>query len=575
MNRVLFAPRELPPLPPDAAHDLERYEAWVTARERERIGRAKDVAHPPLHLVMPVGDASALSIRRTLASLRKQTSRHWSLTVGVSEQRRAEVAQLVRSCFPWWSWRRRPRISQTHAAAANELLRQALRQPMDTALALVFPGDVWAADTVVQLGAALGPRSVVYADEDSVTPDGSHAAPRLKPGYSPDFLVSSGYVGRPLAIGAELLDTWLDLTATDPTSLEHECALRACKAADSVIHLPEVLCHRSCDPSPHETSSSAEYLSRFVSEQGDAEHVRGGPWPGTFTVERTPPHEARISVVIPFRDQPQLLRTCVDSLRATTDGHPPELVLVDNGSSDPETWSLVEALEKDPQIVVLRDPRPFNWAALNNSAVGLSRGDVLVFLNNDIEAHRSGWLSALCAHALRPDIGAVGARLLYPDGRLQHCGVVVGLGGAAGHPLVGLSGEMTGYLGLATTTRECSAVTGACLATRREIFEELGGFDESLGVDLNDIDYCLRAGAMGYRTVFEPAAELTHHESPSRGTAGGVGDIVRFIERWRDYITQGDPYFNPHLTRVDASCGLTRPGEEEIWSQWYSTVTLN
>jgi GT2 family glycosyltransferase len=118
-------------------------------------------------------------------------------------------------------------------------------------------------------------------------------------------------------------------------------------------------------------------------------------------------------------------------------------------------------------------------------------------------------------------------------------------------------------------------VTGACLATRREVFDELGGFDESLGVYLNDIDYCLRAGTKGYRTVFEPGAELTHHESPSRGTAGGVGDIVRFIQRWREYITHGDRYFNPHLTRVDASCGLSRPDEQDTWNEWYSTVTLN
>jgi GT2 family glycosyltransferase len=126
---------------------------------------------------------------------------------------------------------------------------------------------------------------------------------------------------------------------------------------------------------------------------------------------------------------------------------------------------------------------------------------------------------------------------------------------------------------MATVTRECSAVTGACLATRRAVFDELRGFDETLGVDLNDIDFCLRATARGYRTIFEPAAELTHHESPSRGTAGGVGDILRFVERWREYITRGDRYFNPHLTRIDPSCGLVRTDEEDVWNQWYSIVT--
>ncbi len=280
-----------------------------------------------------------------------------------------------------------------------------------------------------------------------------------------------------------------------------------------------------------------------------------------------------VSVLIPFRDEPRFLRACVDSVTITTRDCDVEFVLVDNGSSEPETLTLVERLVGRTDVRLLRDPRPFNWAALSNAAAGLASGDVLLFLNNDIEAHRPGWLAALCAHALRPDVAAVGARLLYPDRRLQHCGIVVGMTGAAGHPLVGLAEDDPGYLSLAATTRECSAVTGACLATRRDVFVELGGFDESLGVDLNDVDYCLRARAQGYRTVYEPRAELIHHESPSRGTAGGVGDIVRFLERWGDYIAEGDRYFNAHLTRRDQSCRLARDDEEEAWNRWYATVT--
>ena len=199
----------------------------------------------------------------------------------------------------------------------------------------------------------------------------------------------------------------------------------------------------------------------------------------------------------------------------------------------------------------------------------------MVFLNNDIEAHRSGWLAALCAQALREDVGAAGARLLYPDRRLQHCGLVIGLTGAAGHVLGGLSEDEPGYLQMATVARECSAVTGACLATRRSVFEVLEGFDETLGVDLNDVDYCLRAAAIGLRTMYEPAAELIHHESPSRGTAGGVGDVIKFVDRWKGYISSGDRYYNQHLTRADPSCGLARPGEEDDWNRWYATLTIH
>ena len=282
-----------------------------------------------------------------------------------------------------------------------------------------------------------------------------------------------------------------------------------------------------------------------------------------------------MSILIPFRDEPRLLRACVDSIVATTGEHASvELVLIDNGSSDPETHTLVERLADSPDVRVLTDPRPFNWAELNNAGAREARGDVLLFLNNDIEAIRNGWLSALLAQALRQDVAAAGARLLYPDRRLQHCGLVVGLTGAAGHVLAGLPEDDPGYLLMATATRECSAVTGACLATRRVVFEALGGFDETLGVDLNDVDYCLRAATLGFRTLYEPAAELIHHESPSRGTAGGVGDVLKFVDRWKAYISEGDRYLSPHLTRADPSCALARPGEEDDWNRWYATLTM-
>ena len=225
--------------------------------------------------------------------------------------------------------------------------------------------------------------------------------------------------------------------------------------------------------------------------------------------------------------------------------------------------------------MVLPDARPFNWSELNNAAARLATGDVLLFLNNDIEACEVGWIDLLAAQAMRPEVGAVGARLLYPDQRLQHCGVVIGMGGAADHVLAGLDEGEPGYLRMATSTREVASVTGACLATRRTVFEALGGFDDALGVDLNDIDYCLRAQRSGLQVLYEANAELIHHESPSRGFAGSTRDIIKFIERWKASILSGDPFLNPHLTRMDRSCALRGPNEEEWWRQWYAEYTRN
>jgi GT2 family glycosyltransferase len=520
-------------------------------------------------LVLPVtGDLGGL--RRTLRTLRRQTDPEWSLTIAVRAPSARRCRLLVWSLGPRLA-RRTQIVTGPAQASARDILRLGASANGSAPIALVFPGDRWAPDAVSLLADALLDHDAVYADEDRIDAGGLHYEPRLKPRYSPDFLVTSGYVGRPLAFRSQLLDGF-EPVADEPHALEHEYALHACSAASSVGHVPEVLCHRT-GPAPSASEESGHVVAA-LRRRGDSSDVHGGRAAGTFDIVRRPPPHTTATVVIPFRDQPQFLRTCVDSVRATAADADLEFLLVDNGSSDLETLTLVERLSHADDVRVLQDARPFNWAELNNLAAGEARSDVLLFLNNDIEALRVGWLDALVAQALRPDVGAAGARLLYPNRRVQHCGLVIGLNGAAGHPLVGLDGDAPGYLHMATVARECAAVTGACLATRREVFEALAGFDETLGVDLNDVDYCLRAARAGYRTIYEPAAELVHHESPSRGTAGGVGDIVRFVERWKDYIDRGDSYLSPHITRSDPSCALATPEEQEAWKQWYSTVTL-
>ena len=564
---MLFAPRELPPLRPDVSQDPEPYDAWARAREGTRRRLRRPAAGEPLRLITLVTSEPSDDLRRTLDALRAQSDSKWSLTVVAPEDWAAACRSLASGHR---SARRTTILTAPPGALPRDLLRVGLHTQTKAAVALVFPGDVWAPSAVSLLRAGLEDHEAAYGDEDRIDGDGRRVEPRLKPDYSPDFLASSAYVGRPFAFRAHLLRD-VQFAAEQLSELEHECALTATDAAKSVAHVPEVLCHRTGGPAS--PPRDADHIRASLQRRNDGSAVQPGRTPGTFEILRTSPSGTRVSVIIPFRDQPRFLRTCVDSVRATSGDVDCELLLVDNGSGEPETATLIEALGNLTEVRLLTDPRPFNWALLNNAAAQEARGDVLVFLNNDIEAHRAGWLGALCAQAVRPDVGAVGARLLYPDRRLQHCGIVVGLTGAAGHPLAGLDPDAEGYLHMASVARECSAVTGACMATRREAFEELGAFDETLGVDLNDVDYCLRAWQRGYRVVYEPRAELIHHESPSRGTAGGIGDVINFVNRWRGYIDASDPYLNSLLTRVDPSCALAGPEEKEAWRQWHSTLT--
>lgn len=575
MDRVLFAHRILPALRPDVVHDLGPYEDWV--RRREAWRPLQFVPRPDaeaLNLVMVIAGEPTPETVQTLHGLAQQTSPHWTLTVVVRNSWQTAFTALL-GVSGLHRTTQRVRVEETDdSAAPADMLGRGLAANTGTPVALLFPGDIWAPDAVAQLASALSPLGVVYADEDSVTAAGAHVDPRLKPSYSAEFLLSSAYVGRPLAVGSGIALRAGPSGASLP-DLEHDLALRACEGARQVVHIPEVLCHRrigapqGAGPGEGDVAHVADALLR----RGEVAEVTAGPRPDTYRVRRQPSAPVTTTIVIPFRDEPRLTRTCIESIDATRGTARVDFVLVDNGSVQPETQTLVERLAGRDDVQVVADGRPFNWSALNNAAVALARGDLLLFLNNDIEARQPGWLDVLTAQATRPDVGAVGARLLYPDGRLQHCGVVIGVGGAADHLLAGLDGRQPGYLNMAICTRECAAVTGACLATRREVFDSLGGFDESLGVDLNDIDYCLRAQREGLKVLYEAGAELIHHESPSRGFAGGARDIRRFIDRWRTSILAGDPYLSPNLTRIDSSCALRGADEGDWWQRWYASIS--
>jgi O-antigen biosynthesis protein len=501
----------------------------------------------------------------TLKSLQQQVSGKWSLTVVVPHTWRTTFTSLLAVSGIQRSSQKVQIDSCDDDSSVHQMVTQALRIAAGSDVALIFPGDIWTSDAVKLLSEELSPSGITYADQDSMSAEGTYHSPLLKPDYSPEFHLRYSYIGRPVALGSEVAQ----LAAADlqeSTAVEHNLTLRACELASDIRHISEVLCH-SLLPPPPLTPPLDHVAAALIRREGKGTVSRGGS-PDTFRINRVASRDLQVSIVIPFRDQPRFLRNCVDSVEETRGDTKVEFILVDNGSGEPETATLLETFAQRSNIRVLADDRPFNWAQLNNAAVQEASGELLIFLNNDIEAHHPGWLDALCSQAMRPEVGAVGARLLYPDRRLQHGGVVIGLGGAAGHLLVGLEENQTGYLHMATTTRECGAVTGACLATRRDVYSKLAGFDESLGIDLNDIDYCLRAQRRGYRIIYEAEAELTHHESPSRGTAGDVRDIAHFIDRWKESILTGDPFLNANLTRQDSSCGLRRPDEVQWWEQW-------
>lgn len=589
-ERVLFSPREPAAPGPDVAHDLDRYREWVARRQDERLASrhpapANGYSTIDVVLSLEEGGQAATALDGTLRALEGQVGVLFQLHVAVASPAGAAnvgsdaavPADLQRRLQEWSdrSGRRARTVMGPLDSDAAEAVRLTLEAARGTALVLLDPGDELVPDALAVLGAVLrgdhrtAGADLVYGDEDVLDGDGRLVDPRLKPDWSPELLLSGPYLGHPVLVRRSALEGAGGIRAVPGGDWEHDMLLRVTEHG-RVAHVAEVLCHRRpVDRSGRGPAAVVTALERAAEPASVLPSRIAGSW----SVIRELVEPISVAAVIPFRDGPEWLRACTDSVASSVGPDIAlELVLVDNGSTDPETLTLMERLDRRPGIRLVADPSPFNWAALSNRGAQGAGADILLFLNNDIEAHRSGWLEALAAQALRPSVGAVGARLLYPGGRVQHAGMVVGLGGAAGHVLAGLGQDEPGYLGMAVRARECSAVTGACLATRREIFESLGGFDEGLGVDLNDVDYCLRLRQAGYRVLFEPQAELVHHESPSRGTSGSAPDIRRFLDRWEGLIAAGDPFLNAHLTRLDSSCALRRPDEEGWWRRWRSTL---
>jgi GT2 family glycosyltransferase len=363
-------------------------------------------------------------------------------------------------------------------------------------------------------------------------------------------------------------------------SQDYDLTLRVAERTtpDRIHHIPWILYHWRQLGGPETFSQAqmdrcADAAQRAVAEhlartgQPVAEVTRMAETPGWVTVRRAPPTpRPLVSIVVPTRDRADLLAQCAEGVLSKTAYTPLELLIVDNGSVEPRTKVLFDRLRQDPRVRVLDAAGPFNFSALNNLAAAQAQGEILLLLNNDISMPHADWLDALVAQAVRPNVGAVGARLLYPDGSVQHAGVAVGLGGVAGHLGYGVPGDTAGYFGHMKSPRNVTAVTAACLAMRKAVFDEVGGLDaENLAVAFNDIDLCLRVRAAGYDIVWTPHAELIHHESASRGAdltgeaqARFRSEVLHMRRRWGATLDQ-DPYFSPLFSLDHSDYRLASP----------------
>ncbi len=413
---------------------------------------------------------------------------------------------------------------------------------------VLSPGDELGVDAFLEMAIAAAMHAeadFLYSDERCRNPASGAVEAFFKPQWSPDLMLSTNYVGRLWCARADLIRS-----VATPTEIllghgEYDLVLRCTEAAKAIRHVPAMLCERAAEGTDDPEQSKAA-LERMLVRRGIEGEIRRGPVPGTYRVKRALTKPGLVSILIPTCAAEGLIETCLDTLRRVTAYRNYEIICIENIAPGERKWR--SWLRRNADRVIATG-EAFNWARFSNLAAAQAKGEYLLFLNDDIEFADPEWLDALLEQAQRPEVGVVGPRLLYPDRRVQHAGMFLAAVGQARHAFRYAAEDDPGYFGLALTQRNVIAVTGACLLTRRETFDALGGFDEAHGIINNDVDYCLRAWQSGLFNIYTPHATLIHHEMISRAALEDDYDAVVFERKWRDLYLAGDPFFNPHLSK--------------------------
>ncbi len=551
----------------------------ITPEQREALrARAAALADGPLiSVLMPCYNPDPQFLRAAIASVQAQLYGRWQLCIADDASPAPEVRQVLEACQA-----SDPRIQVVfrpkngHISAASN---SALELVQGEWIALMDHDDLLPEDALLRVAECVRAHpqaQLVYSDEDKVDDQGHRSDPYFKPDWNLDLFRSHNMFSHlgvlRTALVREVGGFRQGLEGSQDWDLVLRCVERI--APSQIVHIPRVLYHwrihvqstaKSMDAKPYAAVAGERALDEHFQRlgiQAKAEYLGYG-YRVRYALPSPPP---LVSLIIPTRNALALVRQCIESIQKRTEYPNWEIILVDNGSDDPAALAYFERLAQQPHLRVLRDDRPFNYSALNNQAVAMARGELVALVNNDIEVMSPGWLSEMVSLAMQPGVGAVGARLWYPDMTLQHGGVILGPGGCAVHAHKALPRGLNGYAGRAALIQSFSAVTAACLVVRKSLYTQVGGLDEvNLSVAFNDVDFCLRLREAGYRNVWTPYAELLHHESATRGEDVAPEKRERFErelafmqQRWGALIDH-DPAYSPNLTLLLEDFSLAWP----------------
>jgi GT2 family glycosyltransferase/glycosyltransferase involved in cell wall biosynthesis len=575
-RRLLSKPIEAldsePPKLQNYAEWIRQFDSPSEETSTNLINQVDGFAHVPMFsALLPVGNLSIAVLRAIVNSVRQQIYPNWELCIAVG----AEVTGAVHALLQGYvQAETRIKVITSNATEIALLNNQALSLVSDKSNWIVNLNAIFsiAPQAMNALANAINEQKngqIMYADEDVQGALGERFEPDFKPDWNLDLHLSRNLIGRFGVYRTALVRRVGGYQAGIDGAMDFDLSLRCLEyvAPEQILHLPYVLFHgaSSIASSHDENKAGVQVLNAYFERQhisAYAENIGYG-----FRIHYALPQVLPlVSLIIPTRNGLDLLRQCITSIQKKTTYLNYEIIIVDNGSDDPAALDYFKFLAKEQNIRILRIDMPFNYSALNNAAVKVARGDLIALVNNDIEVISPDWLNELVSHALREGVGAVGARLWFPDDTLQHGGVVLGLGGVAGHAHMGITRDQLGYQGRASLTQTLSTVTAACLVIKKSIFKAVGGLNEQdLAVAFNDVDFCLRVAEAGYRNIWTPFAELYHHESASRGYEDTPEKQQRFSkevaymhQRWGNSLLT-DPAYSPNLTLNSDDFGYAWP----------------
>lgn len=550
------------------ADDVD-YEQWyenhkALPEELEKQKNEKWKRKPLISIVVPVYNTPQVFLRQMIESVQNQSYSEWELCIGNASPENKEMKKILEE------YKNDARIKEVEIPE-NKGISQNTNRAMEIAsgewIGLLDHDDLLAPNALYEIAKAVNEHpdaEVIYTDEDKVTTDlKEHFQPHLKPDFNLDLLRSNNYICHFFVASRDLIKRVGGFRPEFNGAQDYDLILRCTEQAKQIVHIPKILYHwRVHKASTADNPASKMYAfdagKRAIEEhlvrcrtKGTVQHTKDL---GFYRVKYEVCGEPLVSIIIPNKDQSEALKKCLDSIREKTSYRNYEIIIVENNSEEPETFAFYKKIAGE-KIKIVTWEGEFNYSAINNFGVRHARGDYLLLLNNDVEIINGDWLTEMLSHCQRKEVGIVGAKLYYPDNKIQHAGIIIGIGGVAGSVFVGLPRAFSGYLHKASIQLDLSAVTAACMLVKRSVFEQVGGLEEKLKVAFNDVDFCLRVREKGYLVVYDPYAELYHYESKTRGAEDTKEKIRRFqteIEymrsHWIGLLKKGDPYYNCNLS---------------------------